>query len=205
MANWYCMSTVHLYAREDPEELDRVLNAGCLGAAHRHWRVYCFHTTLVADLVIKNYIANNQSKYSVLRVVHNDAGTSIASWSSGWHWNRLDFYSSIALPVLASVQPVFSVGCFQVVLHHLVCLSTTWIIKPHTSWCLHGNSYSKQHKFWSLPTHACISSTTATVATSWDTTIYKFAAAGKQSNNSNSNSAARDLFVYTRAVAKQAM
>ena len=66
---------------------------------------------------------------------------------------------------------------------------------------------SKQHKCWPLPTHASISSTTATVTTSWDTTMKKFAAADKQSNNSNSNnnSAGRDQFVYTRAVAKQAM
>ena len=40
-----------------------------------------------------------------------DAHASIASWASrasGWCWNRLDFYSSIASRALASVQPIRS-------------------------------------------------------------------------------------------------
>ena len=35
-----------------------------------------------------------------------DARASIASRASGWRWNRLDFYSSIASRALASVQPI---------------------------------------------------------------------------------------------------
>ena len=34
------------------------------------------------------------------------AHTSVASRASGWCWNILDFYSSVALQVLASVQPI---------------------------------------------------------------------------------------------------
>ena len=34
------------------------------------------------------------------------ARTSVASRASGWRWNRLDFYSSIVLWALASVQPI---------------------------------------------------------------------------------------------------
>ena len=35
-----------------------------------------------------------------------DAGSSVASWALGWRWNRLDFYSSIVLLVLVSIQPI---------------------------------------------------------------------------------------------------
>ena len=75
-----------------------------------------------------------------------------------------------------------------------------WSIKAHTCWCLGGNS--KQHKYWSLATNTCMHfkyNSCATIPTSWDTTQCKSLQlqAGKQSNDSNS--AARDLFVYTRA------
>ena len=35
-----------------------------------------------------------------------DAHASVASRTSGWHWNRLDFYSSVASRALASIQPI---------------------------------------------------------------------------------------------------
>ena len=35
-----------------------------------------------------------------------DARASVASRASGWRWNRLDFYSNVALRALASVQPI---------------------------------------------------------------------------------------------------
>ena len=35
-----------------------------------------------------------------------DARASVASRASGWRWNRIDFYSSIASWALASVQPI---------------------------------------------------------------------------------------------------
>ena len=35
-----------------------------------------------------------------------DAHASVASRASGWRWNRLDFYSSVASRALASVQPI---------------------------------------------------------------------------------------------------
>ena len=35
-----------------------------------------------------------------------DARASVASRVSGWRWNRLDFYSSVASWALASVQPI---------------------------------------------------------------------------------------------------
>ena len=35
-----------------------------------------------------------------------DARASVAMRASGWHWNRLDFYSSVASWALASVQPI---------------------------------------------------------------------------------------------------
>ena len=35
-----------------------------------------------------------------------DIGTIMVSGASAWRWNRLNFYSSIALPVLASIQPI---------------------------------------------------------------------------------------------------
>ena len=35
-----------------------------------------------------------------------DARASVASRASGWCWNRLDFYFSVALRVLASIQPI---------------------------------------------------------------------------------------------------
>ena len=35
-----------------------------------------------------------------------DAHSNVASWAPGWHWNRLDFYSSVASQALASVQPI---------------------------------------------------------------------------------------------------
>ena len=40
-----------------------------------------------------------------------DAGASVVSWMSGWRCNRLDFYSSVASPVLASVQPIRLLKC----------------------------------------------------------------------------------------------
>ena len=36
----------------------------------------------------------------------NDACASVALRASGWRWNRLNFYSSIASRALASVQPI---------------------------------------------------------------------------------------------------
>ena len=35
-----------------------------------------------------------------------DARASVVSRASGWRWNRLDFYSSVASRALASVQPI---------------------------------------------------------------------------------------------------
>ena len=35
-----------------------------------------------------------------------DAHANVASRAPGWRWNRLDFYSSVALQALASVQPI---------------------------------------------------------------------------------------------------
>ena len=35
-----------------------------------------------------------------------DPRTSVVLWASGWRWNRLDFYSSVASRALASVQPI---------------------------------------------------------------------------------------------------
>ena len=64
------------------------------------------------------------------------------------------------------------------------------------------------NKCWSLPTHACISSTAAELQNYYilgHHNVKKFAAAGKQSNNSNSNSAARDLLcTQGRAVCSKA-
>ena len=59
-----------------------------------------------------------------------------------------------------------------------------------------------------VSTNTCISSTTATVTTSWDTTMYKFAAAGKQSNNSSRQQCSQGpvcTHMHTKAVANLAM
>ena len=39
-------------------------------------------------------------------VHNNDAGRSVVSQASVWCWNRLNFYSSVVSPVLASVQSI---------------------------------------------------------------------------------------------------
>ena len=35
-----------------------------------------------------------------------DTGASVASQVSGWHWNRLNFNSSVTSPAVVSVQPI---------------------------------------------------------------------------------------------------
>ena len=43
---------------------------------------------------------------SIKPALQYDAHANVASRVPGWCWNRLDFYSSVALQALASVQPI---------------------------------------------------------------------------------------------------
>ena len=45
-----------------------------------------------------NQVVNNCAQY--------DTHASVVSWASGWHWNRLHFYSNVASRTLASIQPI---------------------------------------------------------------------------------------------------
>ena len=55
-----------------------------------------YYLVQLADNGVTHYKAGSQY----------DSGASMASQASGWCWNRLNFYSSIASPALASVQPI---------------------------------------------------------------------------------------------------
>ena len=53
-----------------------------------------------------HWLCNPQHCYTVKPGSQYDARASVAPRASGLRWNRLDFYSSVALRVLASVQPI---------------------------------------------------------------------------------------------------
>ena len=70
-----------------------------------------------------NQVVNNCAQY--------DTHASVVSWASGWHRNRLDFYSSVASQTLASVQPIRLLKKFHV-------RDAIWLVKkihfPMTLW-----------------------------------------------------------------------
>ena len=72
----------------------------------RHWVqdtfnrcVHCFGDVVIFWSCAQAVCGKPGSQYY-------DAGASLASQALRWHWNGLDFYSSVALSALANVQPI---------------------------------------------------------------------------------------------------
>ena len=59
----------------------------------------------IGNGVWKNRLQNDRSKWTGGCLQHQTQDLTKA-WFTIWHWNRLDFYSSVVLRTLANVQPI---------------------------------------------------------------------------------------------------